>query len=175
MPTATAEILLLFPHQLYGEHAALQAGRPVALLEENLYFTQFHFHQQKLVLHRASMRAYQRRLEGQGIACEYVEARQATADVRPTVRGSPQRAASRPGQVGHLREERLLPAGQIFFEFGLLDRIGMRADRAGRYPGHIKPLEQVVHTIQAIPYGELLGQQLADIFATDPSTATAVL
>ena len=62
-----------------------------------------------------------------------------------------------------------------FFECGLLDRISMRADGAGRYPGHIKPLEQVVHAIQAIRHGELLGQQLANIFATDPSTATAVL
>ena len=82
MPTATAEILLLFPHQLYREHSALHPGRPVALLEENLYFTHFQFHQQKLVLHRASMQAYQRRLEGQGFTCDYVEARQPTADVR---------------------------------------------------------------------------------------------
>lgn len=51
----------------------------------------------------------------------------------------------------------------------------MRADGAGRYSGHIKPLEQVVYAIQAIRYGELLGQQLADIFATNPSTAMAVL
>ena len=58
MLTATSEVLLLFPNQLYREHPALQPARPVALLEEGLFFTQFHFHQQKLVLHRASMRAY---------------------------------------------------------------------------------------------------------------------
>lgn len=74
--------LLLFPHQLYREHPALRAGRPVALLEEPLYFTQFRFHQQKLVLHRASMRAYQKLLHAQGFVCDYVEASQPTADVR---------------------------------------------------------------------------------------------
>ena len=82
MPTTATEYLLLFPHQLYREHPALQAGRPVAVLEEPLFFTQFHFHQQKLVLHRASMRAYQQLLEKQGFACDYVEARLPTADVR---------------------------------------------------------------------------------------------
>ncbi len=76
------EYLLLFPHQLYREHPALLAGRPVALLEEPLYFTQFQFHQQKLVLHRASMRAYQQRLQQQGFTCDYLETRQPTADVR---------------------------------------------------------------------------------------------
>ena len=82
MPATSPECLLLFPHQLYREHAALRPEWPVTLLEEPLFFTQFHFHQQKLVLHRASMRAYQRRLQEQGLTCDYVEARQPTADVR---------------------------------------------------------------------------------------------
>jgi hypothetical protein len=51
----------------------------------------------------------------------------------------------------------------------------MRADGASRYPGHIKPLEQVVHAIQAIRHVELLGEEPPNIFATNPSTATAVL
>ena len=82
MSSSPSEILLLFPHQLYDEHPALQLSRPVALLEEPLFFTQFRFHQQKLVLHRASMQAYWRRLEARGFTCQYVEARQPTADVR---------------------------------------------------------------------------------------------
>jgi len=79
------DYLLLFPHQLYRAHPALRAGRSVVLLEEPLYFTQFRFHQQKLVLHRASMRAYQLLLQAQGITCDYVEASQPTADVRQWV------------------------------------------------------------------------------------------
>lgn len=85
MPTSTPEILLLFPNQLFREHLALQPGRPVTLLEEELFFTQFLFHQQKLVLHRASMQAYRQRLLAQNFTCEYVEAHQPTADVRQWV------------------------------------------------------------------------------------------
>ena len=82
MPLPTSDCLLLFPHQLYRELPALRAGRPVVLLEEPLFFTQFRFHQQKLVLHRASMRAFRQRLEDQGFACDYVETHEPTADVR---------------------------------------------------------------------------------------------
>jgi hypothetical protein len=62
-----------------------------------------------------------------------------------------------------------------FFECSQLNWIDMRADGAGRYPSHIKPLKEVVHAIQAIRYSELLEQQLANVFASDPSTATVVL
>lgn len=54
---------LIFPHQLFAEHPALASGRPVFLAEDPLFFgnDRHHpvaFHKQKLVLHRASMRAY---------------------------------------------------------------------------------------------------------------------
>ena len=54
---------LIFPHQLFAAHPALAPGRPVFLAEDSLYFgnDKHHpvaFHKQKLVLHRASMRAY---------------------------------------------------------------------------------------------------------------------
>jgi len=53
-----AEISLLFPHQLFEKNKALATGREVYLIEEFLFFNQYAFHQQKLVLHRASMKAY---------------------------------------------------------------------------------------------------------------------
>jgi deoxyribodipyrimidine photolyase-related protein len=54
---------LIFPHQLFAEHPSLAPGRPVFLAEDPLFFgnDRHHpvaFHKQKLVLHRASVRAY---------------------------------------------------------------------------------------------------------------------
>ncbi len=60
---------LIFPHQLYE---ALDCQRAI-LTEDSLFFSQYHFHWQKLVLHRASMKAYQSRLQSKGIAVDYLE------------------------------------------------------------------------------------------------------
>lgn len=53
MKTAT----LIFPHQLFDNHPAIHQCN-VYLIEVDLFFTQFAFHQQKLAFHRASMKAY---------------------------------------------------------------------------------------------------------------------
>ncbi len=74
------EAVLIFPHQLFKKHPAIQSGRPVFLVEESLFFNQYRFHLQKLVLHRASMKAYQNYLSKQKIHVEYIEASEKNAD-----------------------------------------------------------------------------------------------
>jgi deoxyribodipyrimidine photolyase-related protein len=74
------DITLIFPHQLYAQHPAIEKGRAVYLVEDPLYFTQYPFHQQKLVLHRASMKYYQHHLEKKGYHVTYVNA--ADADLK---------------------------------------------------------------------------------------------
>lgn len=66
------KITLIFPHQLYAQHPAIERGCAVYLLEDPLYFTQYPFHQQKLVLHRASMKYYQQHLEKKGHTVTYI-------------------------------------------------------------------------------------------------------
>ncbi|MBU6179718.1 MAG: cryptochrome/photolyase family protein, partial [Verrucomicrobia bacterium] len=61
-------VTLVLPHQLFDPHPALERGSPVLLLEDTLFFGDPHaspgrFHRQKILLHRASMKAYARRLE----------------------------------------------------------------------------------------------------------------
>jgi len=56
-------ISIIFPHQLFEEHPALDSDRVVYLTEEFLFFRQYKFHKQKLVLHRSSMKFYQDYLE----------------------------------------------------------------------------------------------------------------
>ncbi len=64
---------LLFPHQLYSE---LPAAGHVHMVEDELYFRQYNFHQQKLLLHRASMQAYADTLREAGKTVTYWESEQ---------------------------------------------------------------------------------------------------
>jgi len=52
-------ISLIFPHQLFKYSSALEKNNPVYLIEEWLFFNQYAFNYQKLLLHRASMKAYE--------------------------------------------------------------------------------------------------------------------
>jgi deoxyribodipyrimidine photolyase-related protein len=68
---------LIFPHQLFAEHPAFPAAAAAVLVEDPLFFGDHRyparFHRQKLILHRASMKAYAARLQGQGIAVTYLD------------------------------------------------------------------------------------------------------
>ena len=65
------ELTLIFPHQLFADHPALGPDRPVVLIEDPLFFGTdpiwpIQVHRQRLLLHRASMKAYGERLRQQG-------------------------------------------------------------------------------------------------------------
>jgi deoxyribodipyrimidine photolyase-related protein len=64
---------LIYPHQLFEDITRLNASGIVFLIEEPLYFSEFKFHKQKLVLHRASMQRYKQYLENNQIKVEYLE------------------------------------------------------------------------------------------------------
>lgn len=72
---------LIFPHQLFKEHPSLQDDVPVILVEEELFFNQYNFNKNKLVLHRASMKGYEEFLSERGFETIYVEASDARASV----------------------------------------------------------------------------------------------
>ena len=63
---------LVFPHQLFENIDPLK-GKKVLLIEEPLYFTYYKFHIQKLVMHRASMKFYEKYLRENRIVVEYFE------------------------------------------------------------------------------------------------------
>lgn len=70
-------VTLVFPHQLFEHHPAISRDRPVVLLEDSLFFgdsrNPLRFHQKKLLLHRASMKAYEKALRQAGHQVQYVE------------------------------------------------------------------------------------------------------
>lgn len=73
---------LIFPHQLYKDHPAIATDRKGVLIEEFLYFNHYHFHTQKLALHRASMKAYEAMLHKKKVDTTYIEAAEKHSDVR---------------------------------------------------------------------------------------------
>lgn len=75
-------ISLVFPHQLFEDHPALKTGRTVFIIEEVLFFQQYTFHKQKLIFHRASMKAYSSFLQNRGYNVTYIDASDVRADVR---------------------------------------------------------------------------------------------
>ncbi len=73
-----SEITLIFPHQLFRDHPGLADGRPVYLIESPLLFGvdpvwPLKIHVQKLIFHRASMKAYASELENRGHEVHYLD------------------------------------------------------------------------------------------------------
>ena len=60
------KIFILYPNQLFKNVAKLK-DKKVLLIEEPLFFTQYEFHIQKLILHRASMKFYESYLKQNNI------------------------------------------------------------------------------------------------------------
>ncbi|MBX2895209.1 MAG: cryptochrome/photolyase family protein [Cyclobacteriaceae bacterium] len=79
------ELALVFPHQLYPKSPIVKPGRTVVLIEDELYFSQYAFHKQKLVLHRASMKMYQQGLEKKSHKTLYINAKQ--SDLKALFKG----------------------------------------------------------------------------------------
>ncbi len=76
---------IVFPHHLFFESPLLSPARPVYLVEEFLFFRQYAFHQQKIALHRASMKAYADYLEEQGLTVHYIAATDPLSDIRQLI------------------------------------------------------------------------------------------
>lgn len=76
---------LVYPHQLWRNHPAASHVDTVILVEDPLFFTQFRFHAQKLVLHRASMSEFLGFYRKQGKSVYRIEASQLknTSDIGP--------------------------------------------------------------------------------------------
>lgn len=78
-------VFIVFPHHLFKDISILKTYREVWLIEEFLFFKQYNFHQQKLVLHRASMKAYAKYLSENNIPVRYIESNEAENDIRKCI------------------------------------------------------------------------------------------
>jgi len=76
------KVQIIFPHQLFANLELFKSIDEVYLVEEDLYFNQYKFHQQKLVLHRASMQYYASLLKKNKISVNYVEAKESVSKIQ---------------------------------------------------------------------------------------------
>lgn len=78
-------VTLIFPHQLFKQHPAVSAEREIFMIEEWLFFNQYNFIKQKLVLHRASMQFYKSYLQPH-YKVSYIEATDELCDIRKLIK-----------------------------------------------------------------------------------------
>jgi len=78
-------INIVFPHQLFEKNPLLEKEGVFCLVEESLFFQHFKFHVQKLILHRSSMKFYQRFLLQQKKEVLYVDQADSISDIRQLV------------------------------------------------------------------------------------------
>ncbi len=67
------ESVLVFPHQLYENHPSFKKARLIILVEDPRFFSEFDFHKQKLVFHRASLKSFDALLKKRGFKTRYIE------------------------------------------------------------------------------------------------------
>jgi len=79
-------VTLIFPHQLFADHPCIEKSRGVYLVEEVLFFKQYNFHTQKLILHRASMKKYAHYLAELNVTVNYIDSQNELSDVRKLIK-----------------------------------------------------------------------------------------
>lgn len=71
------ELFLILPHQLFEIEEKLFLNKEVILIEHPYFFTKRGYHKQKLIFHRASMKAYEEKLKDLKIRHKYIEIKEA--------------------------------------------------------------------------------------------------
>jgi len=79
------QVQLVFPHQLYEQSEIGIVGGDFYIIESDLFFLQYQFHQQKLIFHRASMKYYTQQLMQKGYHCHYINAKDPNATIATLV------------------------------------------------------------------------------------------
>lgn len=74
-------INIIWPHQLYKNNPLVSNDAHCIMVEVDLFFTQYKFHQQKIAFHRASMQAYAQKIEPQVKSLQYINAHDKCAQV----------------------------------------------------------------------------------------------
>ncbi len=64
---------IILPNQLFEKSILTRNKNLKIIIEEELYFSQYKFHKQKLLFHRMSMKNYQEYLESNGFVVSYID------------------------------------------------------------------------------------------------------
>lgn len=72
---------LVFPHQLFKDTTQLKKYDAIFLIENNLFFNQYPFHKQKIILHRSSMKYYEDQLKTLQLKVQYINAGEPESEI----------------------------------------------------------------------------------------------
>lgn len=100
------KVVLVFPHQLFEKHPLIDKDTIVYLIEDTRFFSDFTFHKQKLILHRATMKMYEAHLEKQCHRVHYVNYTQAE-DVWSTLVKDKVNSVTTLNPVDHTLEQKI--------------------------------------------------------------------
>jgi deoxyribodipyrimidine photolyase-related protein len=67
------KVFLIYPHQLFENTEILEGYDKIFIIEDPLFFTQYKFHKQKIIFHRATMKMYERFLKDKKYSVTYIE------------------------------------------------------------------------------------------------------
>lgn len=81
------QVQLVFPHQLYDQSELGTSGGDFYIIESDLFFLQYQFHQQKILFHRASMKYYTQQLTKKGFNCHYIDAKDKRSNISNLIKG----------------------------------------------------------------------------------------
>lgn len=81
-----SEAVLIYPNQLFKKHPAIKNDSQVFIIEDPIFFTDYKFHFNKLVLHRASMKFYEEYLSNKGVKVTYIDLLGKTSDIKNYVK-----------------------------------------------------------------------------------------
>ncbi|NDA61661.1 MAG: cryptochrome/photolyase family protein [Chitinophagia bacterium] len=80
------QAFLIFPHQLFKNELPVKKQTPIYLIEQWLFFSQYTFHQQKILLHRSSMKYYEQYLTQAGHKVIYIEHHESGANMSSLIK-----------------------------------------------------------------------------------------
>ena len=79
------KIGIIFPHQLFEQNMLIENCDTIYLVEEWLFFKQYHFHKQKLVMHRASIKFYASYILSKKKKLVYIDSLNELSDIRKLI------------------------------------------------------------------------------------------
>ena len=72
---------IILPNQLFEKSVLTSNKNQKIIVEEELYFSQYKFHKQKLLFHRMSMKNYQEYLESNGFVVSYIDSNEEISSI----------------------------------------------------------------------------------------------
>ena len=80
-----SSVFLIFPHQLFKDLSPLKKASKIVMIEEELFFTQYAFHEKKIAYHKDTMQSYFQLLVKKGFDVAYIEAHDKRSSVKQTI------------------------------------------------------------------------------------------